>query len=162
MVPSWSLEPKVIHQSALPLTRFTAKGNHAEDDELISCCRVPSVMVSGLVLGAVKLLDECIVDLLMTFRQMFNAGWLNVSWFKARVVRKNRGEAFEAVFRLQPPFQTRRKIWVCTRLLPHRSPNQVFGFGLKDLGRTTCNGVNGVKKAGSPCFALFSKKAQLV
>ena len=93
-----ALEPEVMHQPRLAFTDLPSQGNHAEDDELVARGGIPPVVVAWLFLGAVELLNQGLVDLLMAAIEVLDAGRFHVSWFQTNVMGKDGCEAFEAVF----------------------------------------------------------------
>ena len=84
-----SFEAEVMHQPGLTFSDLAAKSNHAEDDELVTCRGVPAVMVSWLLLGAIELLNQGVVHLLVSVIEVLNARGLDVSCFETDVVREN-------------------------------------------------------------------------
>ena len=88
-MPVGALEPEVVHQPRLAFTDLATQGNHAEDDELVARGGIPSVVVPWLFLGAVELLNQGLVDFLMSAVEVFDAGWLHVPWLQTNVVRED-------------------------------------------------------------------------
>ena len=89
VMPVGALKPKVVHQPRLAFTDLATQGNHAEDDELVARGGIPSVVVPWLFLGAVELLDQGLVDLLMSVVEVLDAGRLHVPCLQANVMRKD-------------------------------------------------------------------------
>lgn len=103
VITSRSAQPEVVDHARLPFTVFPTKGYHAENDELVTGCRIPAVVDAGLFFRPVKFLDEGIVHLPVPCVEVFHARWFDFASFQTRIVRKDGGKGLEAILGLEPP-----------------------------------------------------------
>jgi len=101
-----------MDHASLPFSVFPAQRYHAENDELVTCCCIPAVMVAGLFFCPVELLDEGVIHLSVSCVEVFHARGFDVASFQTSVVWEDGGERLEAVFGLQPSIQLGRKDWI--------------------------------------------------